>query len=101
MQKIDRLGWAAGVSISSYGLKMGVRVNKPEVMDKVLERLPPGWEAQESPFVDYLYSLKVGGDGPGGKVRSYHLLYFGLTRLARTMDLDVALAGLEPHLQCH
>ncbi len=99
MEKIDRLGWAAGVSFSSYGLDMGVRVSAPEVLGKVLERLPPGWQPRESPFVDFLYSLKVGGASAGGKVRSYHLLYFGLTRLARTMDLGEALDELEGSLQ--
>ena len=44
MEKIDRLGWAGGISLYSYGLRIGVRVNKPEVLDRLPERLPPGWE---------------------------------------------------------
>jgi hypothetical protein len=73
-------------------------------MQRVLERLPPGCVAGGSPFVDHLYSLKVGGRGdapPGGRVvRQFHLLYDGLTRLVRTLDLDEALDDLEWRLQC-
>lgn len=101
MEKIDRLGWAAGVSCYTYGLNVGVRISAPELLDRVLERLPPGWEPGCSHFVDRLYSLKVGSTSPKGKVRTFHLLYMGLTRLARTMDLDEALDVLEGDLQMH
>jgi hypothetical protein len=101
MEKIDRLGWADGISLYAYGLRIGVRVNKPEVLGRVEERLPPGWEPSVSPFADHLYSLKVGGARNGGRVRDYTLLYAGLTKLARTMDLDEALDALENDLQLH
>jgi hypothetical protein len=99
MEKIDRLGWAAGISFSTYGLRAGVRVSDPAVLDRVADALPPGWEPACSPFVDYLYSLKVGGSDARGKVRTFTLLYFGLQRVARTMNLGEALDGLEAHLQ--
>jgi hypothetical protein len=101
MQKIDRLGWAAGVSCTTFGLRVGLRVSDPAVLGRAAEVLPPGWEPAASPFVDYLYSLKVGGADPRGKVLTFTLLYFGLTRIARTMDLDDALDTLEGHLQMH
>jgi hypothetical protein len=101
MEKIDRLGWAAGLSVYAYGLRIGIRVNKPEVLEKVRERLPPGWEPGCSPFVDALYSLKVGGAEPGARVRNYTLLYGGLEKLARTMNLDEALDALEGAVQMH
>lgn len=99
MEKINRLGWAAGVGFFSYGLSVGVRVSSPAVLDRVIERLPPGWEPGCSPFVDWLYSLRVGSPDPKGRVRTYHLLYWGLSRIARTMDLGEALDALENHLQ--
>jgi hypothetical protein len=43
MRKIDRLGWAAGFSLTSYGLTVGVRVSDPAALRLVAERLPPGW----------------------------------------------------------
>ena len=99
MEKIDRLGWVAGISLSTYGLRVGVRVSDPAVLGRAAEALPPGWEPACAPFVDHLYSLKVGGTDARRNVRNYHLLYYGLQRLARTMDLDVAFGTLEAHLQ--
>jgi hypothetical protein len=101
MEKIDRLGWAEGISLYAYGLRIGVRVNKPEVLAEVEKRLPPGWEPSCTPIVDHLYSLKVGGTRAGGRVRDYTLLYGGLTKLARTMDLQEALDIFEGDIQLH
>jgi len=97
MQKIDRLGWAAGVCLKAYGWRIGIRVNKPEALDRVMACLPPGWEPSEPPFVDYLYSLRIGGTR--AHVRSYHLLHSALRLAARTMDLDQAYEVLEGDLQ--
>lgn len=99
MQKIDRLGWANGISFLSYGLKIGVRVNVPDVLPQVLERLPPGWQPASSPLVDHLYSLRIGRSRPGDKVRQFHLLYMGLQRLARDLDLTHVLDILESDVQ--
>lgn len=101
MQKIDRLGWTAGLSIYAYGLRIGIRVNAPEILEQLPQRLPPGWEPGCSPLVDQLYSLRVGASEPQGRVRSYTMLYAGLTRLARTMDTNEALQALEDHLQVY
>ena len=101
MQKIDRLGWAAGISIYAYGLRVGIRVSTPDVLDQVTKRLPYEWEPACSPVVDHLYSLKVGGEGARPGARNFHLLYGGLTKLARTLDLEEALDILERDLHMH
>ena len=44
MRSIDRLGWADGICFTSYGLRIGIRANTPEVLQRVVDRLPPGWE---------------------------------------------------------
>lgn len=98
MQKIDRLGWAAGLSFTAYGLRVGIRTNTPDILDRITPLLPPGWEPADSPFVHYLLSLRVGGSNPRSKARNYTLLYGGLTQLARTMDVDEALDDLERDL---
>jgi hypothetical protein len=99
MQKIDRLGWADGVSIHAYGRRIGVRTNEPAVLPRVRELLPPGWEPGFSPLVDHLFSLRVGGAGP--RVKNFHLLYGGFTRLARSLDLDVVLRELESRMHLY
>src|SRR5215470_10606050 len=97
MAKIDRLGWAAGFSFDAYGVRVGVRVNQPEVLGRVSALLPPGSKPIESSIVDQMYSLWLGGKR--GRARGYHLVYSGIARRARTMDLEAALATFESDLR--
>jgi hypothetical protein len=99
MSKIDRLGWAAGISFVAHGVRIGVRVNKPEVLDTLLELLPPGWKPAKSKVVDQLYSLKVGGVGGRPNLRQFNLLYGNFNKLARTMNLEEAFAALQKDLR--
>lgn len=101
MQEIDRLDWAAGVSIHAYGRRIGIRTNEPAVLNRVLELLPPGWEPCYSPLVDQLFSLRVGGAAAGQRVRNYHLLYGGPTLHARSMDFEEVLRALESQLHLY
>jgi hypothetical protein len=95
MEKIDRLGWTDGIAFASYGLKIGIRVNDSSVLERLRACLPPGAQPVETPFVDYLMSLRIGGAGARPNVRNFNLLYGGLARLARTMDLDDLFQTLE------
>ncbi len=99
MAKLDRLGWAAGMCFVAYGRRIGIRVNDPDLLEQLPERLPPGWKPARSPIVDHLYSLLVGGAGPRSHVRRFNLLYAGPGRLARTLDLDQLFESLESDLQ--
>jgi hypothetical protein len=97
MEKIDRLGWAAGISFVSHGARIGVRVNDPDALDWLRPYLPPGWRPARSPVVDYLYSLRIGGQTRPG-LRHFHLLYSGVSQLARTHDFDELSSELESAL---
>jgi len=57
MDKIDRLGWAAGAAFRVFGVRVGIRVNDPLVLDSVLSRVPAGWTQLEAAVVDRLYSV--------------------------------------------
>src|SRR5579862_5116240 len=98
MQKLDRLGWAAGICFRSYGVRIGIRTNTPEVLDRLPPLLPPGWKPGTSPIVDVLYSLKVGSGKPA-RIRQYHLLYSGPRRVARSLELEELFEPLESDLQ--
>src|SRR5262245_9461677 len=99
MHKLDRLDWAVGMSVFAYGQRIGIRCNDRDVLPAIEERLPPGWEPGCSPFVDRLYSVRVGN--PSGSGRTFHIIHAGLTRIARTVDLEEALDALESDLQTH
>jgi hypothetical protein len=98
MKKIDRLGWAAGLSFVSYGVRIGVRVKTPETLRLIREHFPPGWKISDSPIVERLYSVILGGDGQRPGVRRFSLLYGDITRLARTQNQDEVLDIFESDL---
>lgn len=101
MEKIDRLGWAAGLAFTAFGVRVGIRVNDPHVLPRVEAQLPPTWRPSVSPHVECLYSLLVGGLAPRPNVRRFNLLYGNASRLARSLDLDEIFEALESHLQLY
>ena len=101
MAKLDRLGWAAGISFVAYGLRVGVRVDDADSLEQLKTCFPPGWRPSGSPIVDRLYSFIGGSVKPESKVRRFHVLYADATRLARTMDVREVLGTLETYLQLY
>ncbi len=101
MEKLDRLGWAAGVMFEVQGLRIGLRATAPEVHERILGLLPPGSRTVRSPAVEQLFSLVVGGQGAGPGVRRLNLVYQEGTLLARTPGLDEALRLLEVFLHLY
>lgn len=98
MSKLDRLVWAAGITFTAYGVRVGVRVSDRAALDAVAGRLPPGWRRSAAPSVGRLYSLISGGDG---RFRRFHLLYAGAKLLARTLDAEAVFERLESDLQLY
>ena len=108
MMKLDRLGWAAGLSFRAYGLTIGVRTNTAAILDRLIPHLPYGWEPSDSSKVDILFSMLVGHStehatpakpvrrvGPAGKRRRFNLLYDGILLASRTLDQDELLERFE------
>ena len=98
MQKVDRLGWAAGFAIKSYGVRIGIRSNDPSCFKRVRNHLPHGWEQNSSPVVDRLYSFLIGGT-PRANVRSFNLLYGDHIRLARSLEVGQVFERFESDLR--
>jgi hypothetical protein len=62
MEKLDRLGWAAGISFSAFGVRIGVRVSAEDLLEPVASHLPIGWKPEISSTVERLYSVVGGGE---------------------------------------
>ena len=101
MIKIDRLGWAVGASVESYGVRVGVRTNRPEALDRLVKLFPGDAKTVPYPLVNRLYSLMVGGEGSRPGLRRFNLVYVNLARTARTTDLDEAVEQLESDLHLY
>jgi len=101
MEKIDRLGWAAGIAVSKFGLRIGLRVNEPHHLKAMIERLPPGWKPGSTPVVDLIYSLLISNSASDARLRRFNLLYAGSARVARSLDADAVLTVFESDVQMY
>jgi hypothetical protein len=99
MMKLYRLGWAAGLSFVAYGLRVGIRVKNEADLESLPSVYPPAWQRADSPRVDLLYSLIVGGPRLRSGVRRFHLLYRNSLQVARTLEFDHLLTAFESDLQ--
>ena len=101
MDKLDRLGWASGMSIEAFGVRVGFRVKDPEVLRLLPERFPFGWKPSTSARVDRLYSVDIPKNSPNSRVRRFGLLYGDATQLARTLNTEDLLDILEGDLRLY
>lgn len=101
MQKIDRLGWAAGFSFLSYGVRIGIRVNRPEALDAIRPFLPPVWKPTAVPVVERLYSFVTGGPGGHPRVKRFNLLYTDAARIARSLSLEEVLERFDDNIKLY
>jgi hypothetical protein len=99
MAKIDRLGWADGMSFNSYGVRVGVRVKDSALMKDIIARLPPGSKPASIALVDHLYSIIGSRAQTDSKVHRFSIGYWNLLRFARAREFDGLLDAFESHVQ--
>jgi hypothetical protein len=99
MKKVDRLGWAVGFALKSYGVRIGIRSNDRVALAHVQEILPGDWQQADLPIVDRVYSILDGGAGARANLRRFNLLYGDHVRLARSLDRDSVFDTFESDLR--
>jgi len=85
----------------SYGLRVGIRVSDPAIMDRIEGVLPPHAKPARGPRVGRLYSLIVSGTEVGSRIRRFSILYGDTARLAGSKNTDTVLEALERDLQIY
>jgi len=95
MAKVDRLGWALGFSLKSYGVRVGIRSNDPVALDRACRHLPSEWESVSSAVVDRVYSILIDKKKARTGVPRLNSLYGDDVRLARSADLDSVFETFE------
>jgi hypothetical protein len=95
MEKLNRLGWAAGFAFKCQGVRIGIRSNTGQALELASRHLPPGWEPTPGPVVDELCSLLMGGVKKGSNIRRFSLLYWGAGLVARDLAFEELLGKLE------
>lgn len=100
MRKLDRLGWAAGLTFKSFGVRFGVRADSSAALSRLAEFLPPGTAEARPGYVERLYSIRTGAGGAVRRgLRRFQLLYADHFRLARTADPEELFERFESDLQ--
>ena len=97
--EIESQVWAESMCFTSYGVRVGIRVNRKGVLDQILPHLPPGWKESRSRNVDRFYSFVIGDEGRGGKRRRLNLVYADDSRITGTPKLHQAIDAFESDLQ--
>lgn len=97
--QIDCLSWKAGLSLTAFGVTIGIRVSDSCILSHLSHYLPPGWTYSAAPLVERLYSFVLSADQLRSNGEPVMSLYANGKRLAQTSDLDQALAVFESDLQ--
>jgi hypothetical protein len=94
MKKFDDLTWAEGIYFVAYGARIGIRTNTPQILERLVKLLPPGWKYSTRAQLDAVYSVWVASNA----IDQPHLLYAGSRRVVRSHDLDEVIDILESWL---
>ena len=100
MRKLDRLGWTAGLTFRSFGVRFGLRSNDARTLERLARHLPPATRAAPAGVVERLYSVRLAGDGGARRgLRGFNLLYANHSLLSRTLDAGELFEKFEADLQ--
>jgi hypothetical protein len=91
----------AGLSILAYGVRIGIRTNKPEFLDRILDHAPPLWKPSSVPFVERLFTFQIGDARSGKKGRPAHLLWDDRETAAKSSSLTKVLDSFEVRLKLY
>jgi len=95
LDELDGLHWAAGVTVTAFGVRLGVRVDDAELLPGICRHLPPACRSLDSPAVDHLYSIRSSPPVHATGASRFFQVYSGSERRAGTPNEACALAVLE------
>jgi hypothetical protein len=99
MEKLDRLGWAAGIALTAYGVKIGIRCNRPDVLDHLIQLRPPNSAVSPSPVVEQMFSIVVADSSTNKSIKRFNLAYVNDSRLVRDFEIQNVLRQVESEMQ--
>jgi hypothetical protein len=91
--------WPAFQSILAYGVPIGIRTNKPELLEQILDYAPPLWKPTSAAVVERLFSFRVAETGRNG--RSAHVLMDDVETIAKSRSLKTILETFEVRAKMH
>lgn len=95
----DPIECPASLSVTAYGVSIGVRTDDPRIAEGLAAHLPPGSTRAELVDTDRMYSLVVEKDERTG--RDQHSIYVNDALLARRSTLQAVLRTFEADVQLY
>lgn len=89
--------WGTHSSILAYGLRIGIRTNRAELLDRILAYAPPLWKPTSARQVDRLFSFRFGS----GTGRPTHLLLDDYEDEIRSRSLTAILKAFQMRLRVY
>lgn len=99
MNKLENVDWADSIGFSSFGIKIGIRVNRPNAIHEVIHRLPPCREPIVASNVDVTYSLIFDEIRSWLRPRRYAFLYESNRQLGKSTRIVDIYDLLETTIQ--
>lgn len=92
-EELETVQWTAGLSLLIYGVRIGIRTNRPDILDRLLDYLPPLWKPSSSRRIDRLFSLHFGNQT--------HRLFAGSEKIVTSGSENVILRVFEARLKMY
>jgi hypothetical protein len=99
MDKLDRLGWTVGIALTAYGVKFGIRCNRPDVLDRLLRLRPPNSGLASTAKVEHMFSILAANASTNQGVKRFNVAYANDSRFARDLDVEKVLRQVESEMQ--
>lgn len=90
----DSSEWPAALSLIAYGVRIGIRTNSREILDRCTQFLPLGWKSSSAETVDRLYSI-IANDLAGDRKKPRYQLQRDGRTIARSDEETTIFERLE------
>ena len=90
--------WVAGKSIIAFGVHIGIRTNRREMLSQILDYAPPIWKPTLVPSVERMFSFRLAGGGSRG---SSHVLLDSLEIEVKSRSLKIVLEAFQVRLKMY
>src|SRR2546423_9385494 len=102
MEKLAGLGWTEALAFSTFGIRVGIRINCSGFLEPLCRRFVFPWKPLPAGSrVDHLYSLLLQAGDSGSKLRNFHLAYSGSVLAGRSLDPEETIARMLSDLDRH
>lgn len=95
----EKAVWKESLFVTSYGVRIGIQVNRRGALDRIVPFLPPGWKTSRSRKVDRQYSFVLPEEKSRRRSGVDTFVYADADRIAGTPQIEQAIDAFESDLQ--